>query len=85
LHYLSNLEDHNYLEKYRQSRIYICCGRGSYEERMLNDTRRMKEILNSKGVDAFIDVWGQDVNHDWPWWQKQIRYFLDLYFNSHSN
>ena len=23
-----------------------------------------------------VDYWGLDVNHDWPWWKKQIRYFL---------
>ena len=28
------------------------------------------------GIDAWIDYWGYDVNHDWPWWYKQMNYFL---------
>jgi esterase/lipase superfamily enzyme len=23
-----------------------------------------------------VDVWGEDVNHDWPWWYRQMSYFL---------
>ncbi|MGB5196199.1 MAG: hypothetical protein WBN64_03940 [Candidatus Deferrimicrobium sp.] len=23
-----------------------------------------------------IDSWGHDVNHDWPWWRRQMPYFL---------
>ena len=31
---------------------------------------------NAKGIGAWCDFWGYDVEHDWPWWKKQIRYFL---------
>ncbi len=81
VHYLSNLNDHAYLEKYRQSSICICCGKGNFEDRMLADTMKLKEILASKNVNAWIDVWGEDVNHDWNWWRMQMPYFLDQYFN----
>jgi esterase/lipase superfamily enzyme len=80
IHFLSNLEDQHYLDKYRQSNIVICCGRGSFEDQMLGDTLRMKEILESKNVPAWIDIWGEDVNHDWDWWKKQIQYYLGKYF-----
>jgi esterase/lipase superfamily enzyme len=23
-----------------------------------------------------VDFWGPDVNHDWPWWYRQMNYFL---------
>ena len=29
-----------------------------------------------KNIPAWIDYWGYDVNHDWPWWRKQMPYFL---------
>ena len=35
--------------------------------------------VNIAGRIAFeppADFWGYDVEHDWPWWKKQIRYFL---------
>lgn len=81
LHYLPGLEDEHYLDKYRQSRIFICCGRGAFEDQMLRDTLLLKDILDAKRVPAWIDVWGDDVNHDWNWWQRQMPYFLDKYFN----
>jgi esterase/lipase superfamily enzyme len=81
LQYLEQLEDEAYLNKFRQSEIYICCGRGNFEGQMLADTQRMKEILASKNVGAWIDIWGEDVNHDWDWWRKQMQYFLGNYFS----
>ena len=81
IHYLSNLSDEGYLHRFRQSEIYICCGQGNFEERMVADSLRMKEILTSKNINAWIDIWGADVNHDWDWWQRQMPYFLGHYFN----
>jgi esterase/lipase superfamily enzyme len=74
--YLANLEDPWYLEKYRRSHIIICAGQGAWEEAMNSDIRALKEILKRKQVPAWIDLWGSDVNHDWPWWRKQLPYFL---------
>jgi esterase/lipase superfamily enzyme len=81
VHYLANLNDEGYLNQYRQSRIYICCGKGSFEDQMLADTLKVKDILTSKHVNAWIDVWGDDVNHDWNWWRMQMPYFLGDYFS----
>jgi len=80
IHYLSNLNDEAYLNKYRESKIVICCGRGNFEDQMIADTLKMKEILASKNVNAWIDIWGEDVNHDWDWWRRQMPYFLGQYF-----
>ena len=75
--YLPNLEDPWYLERYRRSQIIICAGQGAWEDAMNTDIRELKKILEAKNVPAWIDLWGQDVNHDWPWWRKQLAYFLD--------
>jgi esterase/lipase superfamily enzyme len=74
--YLPNLEDPWYLERYRQSQIIICCGQGAWEDAMQADARAMKAILDAKGIPAWVDFWGYDVNHDWPWWRRQLPYFL---------
>jgi esterase/lipase superfamily enzyme len=74
--YLDNLEDPWYLEKYRRSHIIICAGQGAWEEAMNAEIRALKEILEKKQVPAWIDLWGGDVNHDWPWWREQLPYFL---------
>jgi esterase/lipase superfamily enzyme len=77
LYYLRNLNDPCYLEKYRHSKIIICAGQGAWEEEMNNDIQELRQILEEKKVPAWIDLWGHDVNHDWPWWQKQLPYFLE--------
>jgi esterase/lipase superfamily enzyme len=33
-------------------------------------------VLESKGVPAWVDLWGHDVAHDWPWWRRQLPYYL---------
>ena len=70
-------KDHPYIEMYNNSDICICVGQGAWEGPLLAGTRRLDPILRSKGIKAWVDYWGFDVNHDWPWWRKQIRYFLD--------
>ncbi len=75
--YLPNLEDEWYLSQYRQSKIIISVGQGAWEDEMLADTRALDQILRDKNIPAWVDYWGHDVNHDWPWWQKQLPYFLE--------
>lgn len=82
IHYLANLQDEAYLDRYRRSKIVICCGKGNFEDRMIADTLKMKDILDSKQIPAWIDIWGEDVNHDWDWWRKQIVYFIREYFKN---
>ncbi|MEW6400315.1 MAG: alpha/beta hydrolase-fold protein [Chloroflexota bacterium] len=76
LAYLPNLNDPFYLDLYRQSRIIVCAGQGAWEDEMLADTRELKRILEQKNIPHWIDIWGGDVNHDWPWWQKMLPYFM---------
>ncbi len=68
--------DHPYIQLFNQRRIMICVGQGAWEEPLLAGTRRLDAVLRQKGIRAWVDYWGLDVNHDWPWWKKQIRYFL---------
>ena len=77
LSYLPNLDDPAYLDLYRQSRIIVCVGQGAWEDEMLADARTLKQILERKDIPHWVDIWGGDVNHDWPWWRKMLPYFLD--------
>lgn len=61
----------------RRARLVFCVGQGAYEDDMLVDTRAMEAVLAEKGIPAFVDYWGLDVNHDWPWWQKMLPYHLE--------
>lgn len=77
LAYLPNLNDPWFIDRYRQGQIIICCGQGAWEDAMLADTHALKRILEDKSIPAWIDIWGHDVNHDWPWWRRMAPYFLD--------
>jgi esterase/lipase superfamily enzyme len=74
--YLSNLDDDYFLPRLRHAdAIVILTGQGAYEapER----SRELSNILRSKGIPHTLDVWGYDVDHDWPWWRKMLPYWLD--------
>jgi esterase/lipase superfamily enzyme len=77
LNYLPGLNDVRYLDQYRASQIIVCVGQGAWEDAMLADAHALKRILEEKQVPAWIDIWGYDVNHDWPWWRKMLPYHLE--------
>jgi esterase/lipase superfamily enzyme len=77
LFYLPNLNDPWYLDQYRKSNIIACVGQGAWEDEMIQDANHLKNILESKDIPGWIDFWGYDVNHDWPWWRRQLPYYLD--------
>lgn len=74
--YLEGMTDPWFLDRYRGGFIVICVGQGAWEDGMIADTRELQRILSGKGVPAWIDYWGHDVDHDWPWWRRQLPYYL---------
>jgi len=80
MHYLKNLTDEWYLEKYRESQIIICVGHGQWEDEMIEDAMELQMLLRKKNVRSWLDFWGYDVDHNWSWWCKEWEYFLDQLF-----
>jgi esterase/lipase superfamily enzyme len=74
--YLPGITDPWTLDRYRDSRIVVCTGQGAWEAEALEDTRALDRCFREKSIPAWVDVWGEDVNHDWPWWYRQMNYFL---------
>jgi esterase/lipase superfamily enzyme len=73
--YLPNLDGH-YLHLLRTACwIHILTGQGAYEAP--DASRRLSDLLASKGIPHFLDLWGHDVDHDWPWWLKMLPYSID--------
>lgn len=73
--YLPRLEGPS-LDLLRQHcRIIIATGQGAYEAP--DASRRLAAILDSKAIPHWLDVWGHDVDHDWPWWRKMLPYYID--------
>ncbi|HKC63760.1 MAG TPA: hypothetical protein VKB86_08985, partial [Pyrinomonadaceae bacterium] len=77
--YLSNLNDDYHLPRLRQAdAIFIVTGQGAYEAP--DRSRQLSQILSSKGIPHTLELWGHDVNHDWPWWRKMLPYYLGKLF-----
>ena len=75
LDYLAGMSwDHPYLSLYRQNRGVVCVGQGPWE--LVDSTRALQQVLLEKDIPVWVDYWGYDVNHDWPWWFKQVAYFV---------
>ena len=72
---------HPYIALYNDRKIIICCGQGAWEEDGVRTLKHLQRVFREKGIRAWCDFWGHDVNHDWPWWFKQMRYFLPFMLN----
>ncbi len=73
--YLSNMsKDHPFIARYNNNKAVVCVGMGAWEEPW--STQYIDERFHELGINIWVDYWGYDVNHDWPWWHKQVPYFL---------
>lgn len=78
IHHVPNLSDPWYLDKIRSGKIIIATGSGAYEDPEAN--RKFSGVLHSKGIPHELDVWGEDITHDWPTWRKMLPHFLHTRF-----
>ncbi len=73
--YLPDLSG-DFLELLRhRSRIVIATGTGAYEQP--ESSHHLSALLHGKGIPHLLDIWGADVNHDWPWWRRMLPYFIE--------
>jgi esterase/lipase superfamily enzyme len=78
IHYIPNLTDHDTLEKIRSGKMVIASGSGSHEDPEAN--RRFSGVLHSKSIPHDLEIWADDIHHDWPTWRKMLPYFIDSKF-----
>ena len=77
--YLQKLDDDFFLSKIKESKhIHLLTGSGSYETP--EATQRFSALLNSKGIQHELDIWGHDMGHDWPTWRAMLPYYLETRF-----
>lgn len=81
LDYLPGVSDEVLLSRLRSLRLIFCCGQGAWEEQMLAETHALERVLRDKAIPAWVDYWGGDVDHDWPWWHKQLPYFFSRWLD----
>ncbi|MBT8143863.1 MAG: esterase [Gammaproteobacteria bacterium] len=72
-----------YLNTIREfTHLALVCGQGKWEDGNIEDTIRLAELLQEKGISHQLDLWGHDVSHQWPWWMKQARHHLAGYLHA---
>ncbi len=77
VNYLANMPwDHPYIPMYNERQILVVVGRGRWEDVLIESTDRLNAVLRQKGINATVDYWGYDVDHDWPWWFKMVAHYL---------
>ena len=62
-----------------QLSILVIAGQGAGETHptgSLPSTVKIAELLQEKGIRCELDLWGDDVSHDWEWWQRQFAHHL---------
>ncbi|MBS1807196.1 MAG: esterase family protein [Acidobacteria bacterium] len=78
--YLPRLDDEYHLPTLRHGdrKIIIFTGQGAFEAP--DRSRHLSNILHSKDIPHWLDVWGHNVNHDWPWWRQAMPYYFGKLF-----
>ncbi len=77
--YVPGLTDEWYLDNIRKSNhIHILSGSGSYEDP--GASGRFAKVLYDKGINYELDIWGEDMTHDWPTWRAMLPYYIESRF-----
>lgn len=77
--YVPEINDRDQLNLIRNhSQIHIVSGQGAFERP--DSSRRFSGALWRKGIWNNLDLWGHDVNHDWPWWHKMLEHYVGSRF-----
>jgi esterase/lipase superfamily enzyme len=73
--YIPAIDDEQTLRLLREEcQIHLLTGRGRWEFPAMST--RFSQILSDKGIPHNLDMWGYDVDHDWPWWQKMLDHYI---------
>ncbi len=79
--YLPQLEDETFLPLLRaKEHIYFVSGSGKYEAP--EASRLIVKICEERGIPCELDIWGPDMQHDWPTWRAILPYYLDQKINN---
>ena len=72
-HYLPNMTDPWYLDRYRRNTYVLATG---IHDQCWNDNELVAQIMRSREIPCRLDVWGESTGHDWPWWQRMLQTYL---------
>jgi esterase/lipase superfamily enzyme len=66
------------LELYRSKPIWLCAGTGRWESVEWRSLLAFRAILAQKDIPAQVLILGRNIDHDWPYWARQLNYLLSM-------
>ena len=75
LMFVPQLQDGPALTLLRSRRFVVATGQGRAEAP--DESRRLARVLATQGIPVDLEIWGDDVHHDWPTWRTMLPLFLD--------
>ncbi|MGN1359718.1 MAG: esterase family protein [Kiritimatiellia bacterium] len=77
IHFIGGMSnDHPWVKLYNERKLFFCTGTGAWEDEGIRSLGILRDEFAATGIHGWFDFWGPDVNHDWPWWERQYRYFI---------
>lgn len=64
----------------RNTHVVLVVGRGKWEDGNTEETNALADVFEAKGISHQREVWGREVNHEWPWWRRQAQVYLGQKF-----
>jgi esterase/lipase superfamily enzyme len=72
-HYLPNLTDPWFLDRYRRSNYVLATG---WDDHCLVQNQILDGIMNAAGISHKLFIWDAENSHDWPTWQRMVQQYL---------
>jgi esterase/lipase superfamily enzyme len=72
-HYLPNLTDPWFLDRFRQNRYVLATGQ---DDQCLAQNLALDRILSALEIPHQLHIWDAKNSHDWPTWQRMVAQYL---------
>lgn len=64
------------IECLRNKKMLVVVSYGAYESECVDNTRRLEEILHSKGIHKQFYYWSHEFPHDFPSWNHYLYHYI---------
>lgn len=72
-HYLPNLADSWYFDRYRRNRYVLATG---WDDHCLAQNQNLARIMGEKSIPHNLSIWDAWNSHDWPTWARMMNEYL---------
>jgi len=72
-HFLANLSDPWYYDRYRRNTYILASG---WDDHCLRQSQNLARIMGEKGIPHHLYIWDSWNSHDWPTWARMMNEYL---------